>query len=131
MGIEFKEIEMESCDAGKMNYLSITGKLDRGDYDLFVPALEEAIERHGKINLLIELRDFHGWSAGAAWEDTKFGVRHFNDIENLVIIGERRWEKNLARFAKVFTRAKVRYFEQEDAVSAYDWMNERSKAAKS
>jgi hypothetical protein len=127
MGIEFKELKMESCDAGKVNFLSIIGKLDKSDYELFVPMLEAGIKRHGKINILLELHDFHGWSAGAAWEDTKFGVRHFNDIENLAIIGDRKWERSLARFAKVFTRAKVRYFEQPDAVAAYDWMNEVSK----
>lgn len=127
MGIEFKALEMESCHAGKANFLSITGKLDKSDYELLVPMLEAGIKRHGKINILLELHDFHGWSAGAAWEDTKFGVRHFNDIEYLAIIGDRKWEKNLARFAKVFTRAKLHYFEQADAVAAYDWINEVSK----
>ena len=110
MSIELKEIELESLQNGKLNYLLIIGKLDKEDYDIFVPILETAIKTHGKIRLLVELRDFHGWTVGAAWEDTKFGVRHFNHIEKLAFIGDQQWERNLATFAKVFTRAEVRYF---------------------
>ncbi len=123
MSIEFKEIEIESYDAGKVNFVSITGKLEKSDYDLFVPMLEAGIKAHSKINLLIELHDFHGWSAGAAWEDTKFGVRHFNDIQRLAIVGDHDWEKNLARFVKVFSRAKVKYFDKKESKKAHQWVS--------
>jgi len=26
---------------------------------------------------------FHGWDAGALWEDIKFDIKHFGDIERL------------------------------------------------
>jgi len=60
--------------------------------------------------MVVDLVDFHGWTAGGGWEDTKFGVRHFNDIERLAIVGDKTWEKGMAYFCKVFTLAKVRYF---------------------
>ena len=124
MSVMIKEVKLESYDSGKINFVSFTGKLAKQDYELFVPALEAGIKIHGKINLLIELHDFKGWTAGAMWEDTKFGVRHFNDIEKLAIVGDKQWEKNLARFAKVFTRAKVRYFDESDLNNAYQWISE-------
>ncbi|SFI52823.1 hypothetical protein SAMN05428978_10159 [Nitrosomonas sp. Nm34] len=43
--------------------------------------------------MLVELVHFHGSTAGAAWEDTKFAVRQFNDIERLAIVGDKAWEK--------------------------------------
>ena len=127
MSIQFKQLEPTSSDTGRTNYLSLSGKLDKEDYALFVPILEENIEKHGKIDVLIELHDFHGWTAGAAWEDTKFGVRHFNDIRKLAIVGDRKWEKNMARFVKVFTRAKVRYFDQQETEQATEWVNARAQ----
>lgn len=43
----------------------------------------------GKVNMLLVLIDFRGWTAGAAWEDTKFGVRHYNDINRMPIVGDK------------------------------------------
>ena len=122
MSIDIKEIELESYGSGKIHLLRITGKLDKADYELFVPPIEAGIEKHGKVNILIELADFHGWTAGAMWEDTKFGVKHFNDIDKLAVVGDQNWEKNLATFAKVFTRAEVRYFDHADNEAAHRWV---------
>lgn len=108
MTITFKGIEL--VEEGKFVHLTITGKLEKEDYDIFVPEIDRQIEQYGKVNMVVDLVDFHGWTAGGAWEDTKFGVRHFNDIERLAIVGDKTWEKGMAYFCKVFTLAKVRYF---------------------
>ena len=34
---------------------------------------------------------FHGWAAGALWEDTRFAINHFADIEKIAMVGEKRW----------------------------------------
>ena len=31
--------------------------------------------------MLVEMHDFHGWTAGAIWEDIRFDAKHFTDIE--------------------------------------------------
>ena len=31
--------------------------------------------------MLFDMTGFHGWEAGALWEDTKFAIKHFGDIE--------------------------------------------------
>lgn len=119
MTITFKSIELE--EEGKFIHLTITGKLETEDYDKFVPEIDQKIKLYGKVNMLVELVDFHGWTAGAAWEDTKFGVRHFNDIERLAIVGDKAWEKGMAYFCKVFTLAKVRYFDLNERDKAEAW----------
>ena len=103
-------------------HLAINGTLESSDYDQFVPEVEQQIKQHGKIDLLVELTNFHGWTAGAMWQDTKFGIHHFNDIENLAVIGDKQWEKWLAGFAGAFTTAKVRYFDNSDYQQASDWV---------
>ena len=70
------------------------------------------------------MMDFHGWSASAAWEDTKFGVKHFNDIERLAIVGENQWEKGMAFITKPFTMAKVHYFDITEREAAERWLKE-------
>jgi hypothetical protein len=68
------------------------------------------------------MHDFRGWSAGALWEDIKFDLRHFRDIERLPIVGEKAWERGMAAFCKPFTRAKVRYSERSAMDQERSWL---------
>ena len=120
MTVTFKGIEL--VEEGKFVNLKITGKLEKEDYEFFVPEIDQQIERYGKVNMLLELIDFHGWTAGAAWEDTKFGIRHFNDIERLAIVGDKAWEKGMAYFCKVFMTAKVQHFDVSERDKAMTWV---------
>jgi len=124
MTLEIKTLQIKEEAAGKIVYVAVSGKLEKKDYEIFVPEVERAIEQHGKIRLLFELLDFQGWSVSAAWEDTKFGVKHFNDIERLAIVGENKWEKGMAFIAKPFTMAKVHYFDIAERDKAERWLKE-------
>lgn len=105
-----KALELTETAEGRILECRITGRLKKEDYGLFVPETERLIEQHGKIRIYVELVDFHGWSAGALWEDIKFDLKHFRDIERIVIVGEDTWEKGMASFCKPFTTAEVSYF---------------------
>jgi SpoIIAA-like len=109
---------------GKLLIVRVSGKLVKGDYSAFVPAVEQLIRQHGKLQILFDMTGFHGWNAGAAWEDFKFGVEHFADIERLAMVGEERWQRGMATFCKPFTKAKVRYFGHADAAEARHWLGE-------
>jgi len=76
----------------------------------------------GKIRLVFEMVDFHGWHAGAFWEDMKFDLRHFADIERLALVGETRWQKAMGIFCKPFTKAEIKYFDLNDIDEAYAWI---------
>ena len=80
----------------------MTGKLHKDDYDEFVPAVEAAIERTGKIRFLIIMEDFHGWDMAAVWEDTKFDMKHHADISRLAMVGDKKWEEWMATFCRPF-----------------------------
>lgn len=115
-------VDIDTRDDGKVVVVRVNGKLEKEDYERFAPKIESLIERHGKVNMLVETHDFHGWKAGALWEDIKFDAKHFNDIEKLAIVGEKKWEKGMALFCKPFTTAKVRFFEHEHADEAERWV---------
>lgn len=117
-------IEIKSEDGGKLLIVEITGKLQKEDYRRFAPVVADAVALHGKVRMLVEMRDFHGWSAGALWEDVKFDWRHFNDIECLAIVGDKLWEHAMAVFCKPFTSAAIRYFPQDQQASARAWITE-------
>lgn len=113
---------VEPQENGKVLMVHLEGTLRAEDYKTFVPAVEKEIGRHGKIRMIVEMTHFHGWDAGAAWEDLKFDVKHFRDIERLAFVGERKWEEWMARFCKPFTTAQVRYFPAENESEARAWI---------
>jgi hypothetical protein len=118
-------VELKEQDSGKLLEVHLTGKLVKEDYEAFLPAVERLVKQHGKIRMLVRMHDFHGWTAGAMWEDTKFAAHHFHDIERLAIVGETKWEKGMATFCKPFTTARVRYFDDSDAVGVLEWLAEK------
>ena len=122
--------ELKELNKGRLLEIYLTGKLTKEDYETFLPAVERLVKQFGKICMLVEMHDFHGWTAGALWEDTKFAAHHFRDIKRLAIIGETKWEKGMATFCKPFTTAEVRYFDHTKATEARDWLSKSCEIEK-
>ena len=38
---------------------------------------------------------FSGWEWRAAYDDAAFGIKHWNDIERVALIGDARWQARL------------------------------------
>lgn len=117
-------IHLEERNGGTVLAVHVSGKLAKADYEHFVPAFERLVQRHGKLRILFDMQDFHGWEAGALWEDIKFDAKHFADIERLAMIGETQWQHGMAAFCTPFTKATIRYFDHADAAEARAWLSE-------
>jgi len=78
-------VELNETDEGKVLTIKVVGKLTKEDYKIFVPKVDQLIQRFGKVRILFEMKDFHGWSAGALWQDIKFDIKHFRDIERCLL----------------------------------------------
>jgi hypothetical protein len=115
-------VQLEKEKNVKVLEVKVSGKLSKEDYEQFVPESERLIEKFGKIRILFEMQDFHGWDAGALWEDIKFDVKHFSDIERLAFVGDKVWEKGMSVFCKPFTTAQIRYFEPPQRQQAIEWL---------
>ncbi|VAX41484.1 hypothetical protein MNBD_PLANCTO02-3171 [hydrothermal vent metagenome] len=117
-------VELTESYDGKVLTIQMSGKLTAEDYEQFVPLTERLIDQHGQIRILIDMQGFHGWSLAALWEDLKFDIKHFNDIERLAMVGDRTWEKWMATFCKPFTSAEIRYFDQSESDEAGKWISD-------
>jgi hypothetical protein len=117
-------MQLEETDGGKVLEIHATGKLEKADYLHFTPEAERLIKDHGKISVLFDMADFHGWEAGAVWEDIKFDLKHFSHIKKVAMIGEKKWQKAMSTVCKPFTTAKVRYFERPQLNEARAWLHE-------
>ena len=115
-------IELEEEDGGKRLVVLVSGKLAAADYERFVPEFERLVRQHGRLRLLFDMTAFHGWTAAALWEDTKFAMHHFGDITRLAVVGETKWQEGMATFCKPFTKATIRYFDHDDLADAKNWL---------
>jgi hypothetical protein len=113
---------LTEMEEGRVLEVAVSGKLTQDDYQRFVPAFERLVKQHGKIGVLFEMSDFHGWEAAALWDDVKFDRKHFADIDRLAMVGDKRWEKWMSLFCRPFTTATIRYFDRAAIEAARDWV---------
>jgi nucleotide-binding universal stress UspA family protein len=102
-----------------------SGKLSDADYRQFLPVLEGLIRDSGPLSLYIELEDFRGWEAKAAWDDLRFGMLHDRDFRRIAIIGDKSWEHSAIALANLFTRTDMRFFGKHDSAAAWAWLDEK------
>jgi len=117
-------IQLNEENGGKMLVVHVSGKLAAADYEHFVPEFDRLVRAHGRLRVLFDMTGFHGWTAGALWEDTKFAMHHFRDIDRLAVVGETKWQEGMATFCRPFTNATIRYFDHADASGARTWLGE-------
>ena len=116
-------IELNENSEQHLLEVKASGKLSAEDYHDFEPAVERLIDA-GKIKILFEMHDFHGWEMGAMWEDIKFATKHCRDVERIAMVGEKNWEKWMAMICKPFTMSKIKYFEDGQQDEARQWLTE-------
>jgi hypothetical protein len=102
----------------------MSGKLHDEDYKKFVPQVDAEIAKEGKMNVLAQFHDFHGWDAKALWDDTKFSTTHCTKFKKIALVGEKTWEKWMAKVCKPFTMAKIKYFDVSEIEAAKKWLAE-------
>lgn len=106
----------------------ITGKLTHEDYQAFLPQLEDLIKAQpGRLSVLFELRDFHGWDLHAAMDDFRFLEQHEDDFERIAVVGENRLERWMTAISAPFVSAEIRFFDQDQLGDAWDWLRTPGK----
>lgn len=118
-------IERIDSASPKVVGFRLSGKLHDEDYKTFVPAMDAAVAAAGgKVRMLVLLEDFHGWDLRAAWDDTKFALKHYSDFERIAMVGDKKWEEWMTTVCKPFTRASIRYFDAAQTEAAWAWVRE-------
>lgn len=102
------------------------GKLTDADYKQFLPIMEEMIRKRGRISLFIEMQDFEGWEAQAAWDDLRFGLHHDHDFKRIAIIADAPLIHAATSFVNLFSHIEMRFFDKSEAETAWDWLRDKT-----
>jgi len=97
------------------------GEVHAGDYrDTLIPALEA---HRGPLRLVYVLGDrFAGYSAGAAWADTKLGFDHHGRWHRAAIVTDTDWIRHLAHAFGWMVPGDFAVFPLDERDAAIAWV---------
>lgn len=100
------------------------GYVTAADYEsVLMPAVEAALEKHGKVRLLYQVGDgFAGFTPGAMWDDAKLGFAHLKSWEKVAIVTDVHWVANAASMFKFVMPCPVMVFPIKDRAGAVAWV---------
>lgn len=98
------------------------GKLVKEDFPQFTAEFDRQMAKHGKLRVLTDLTEFHGWDAGGLWEEFKFDVKHIASMERLAVVSDERWQRALTTAAKPLLPAKTKFFHVAESAQARVWL---------
>ena len=104
--------------------LRARGKVTREDYDtVLLPVLDEARSQGRRIRLLYHFGpEFEGFTAGAAWEDARLGLRYLRLFERCAIVSDISWIREASRLAAAMMPCPVRVFGNGEWKEALAWL---------
>jgi hypothetical protein len=104
--------------------LRASGKVTREDYEEVVrPLLEEARSQGRRIRFLYQFGpDFHGFTAGAAWEDASLGLQYLRLFERCAIVSDIGWIRESSRLFGAMMPCPVRVFANDEWKGALEWL---------
>lgn len=100
------------------------GTLTSDDYErVLLPILDEARSQGRRIRLLYWFGpDFHGFTAGAAWEDARLGLRHLRLFERCAIVSDVGWIRASSRLFGAMMPCPVSVFGNDEWQQAVAWL---------
>ncbi|MGD8207949.1 MAG: STAS/SEC14 domain-containing protein [Thiohalocapsa sp.] len=103
---------------------SARGTVTAEDYERhIVPAVDEALQKHGRVRLLYQLGEgFEGFSGGALWEDAKVGLSHLAAWERIALVTDVDWLRTAAKALGFAMPGEVRVFSNAEIDAARDWL---------
>jgi hypothetical protein len=114
---------LETMDKSSGNVIGykISGTVTKSDYETLDPAVDAVIAEYGSINLLLDLREFR-WEKVNAWSsDFGFGKKYKDKIPKMALVGNKKWERTVAKVAQGWYAIETKYFESDN--DAWDWLN--------
>ncbi|MBL4541609.1 MAG: STAS/SEC14 domain-containing protein [Rhodobacteraceae bacterium] len=106
--------------------MQVSGRVTEADYqDVVIPAIERGLHDTDQLRVLLVIGpDFEGYSAGAAWADTKLGLSHWRGFERAAVATDNTFVANATRVFGAFMPCPVKVFPLAEADAARRWLEE-------
>ncbi len=100
------------------------GKLDPAAYDGVNEEIDKVMSHAEHVRLVLDLREFDGWSGLSALGDHLSLVReHYRVPERIAIVGDKAWQKMAGKIMARFVNAQTKFFDSGDYDGAVAWVS--------
>ena len=102
------------------------GTITSRDYEeVLIPEIEKKIKAHGKVKMLYWCGNgFEGFSAGAMWDDARFGLTHLTDFSKIAFVSDVEWLRTSMKMFAPLMPAPVKVFHNAEIEEARKWIAE-------
>jgi hypothetical protein len=98
------------------------GEVEADDYERVLDPAVDAAASDGRLRLVYVLGDrFTGYSAGAAWQDTRLGLTHLKAWDRLALVSDLDWVEHLVGLFGWMVPGDVKLFGLNELPRAIDW----------
>ena len=106
--------------------LEAVGKVEAADYrQVLEPAVAAAMKAHSKVRLLYVLGTrYEGYTAAAAWEDTKLGFHDLSAWDRIALVTDHEMLGDAVRMFGWVIPADVRTYPTGRLLEAKAWVSE-------
>jgi hypothetical protein len=103
----------------------LSGKVTGAEYQQFLDAATQRLNRGGKVSLVIELSGFEFYGDfEAAKKDAKFGFGEYKHLHRVALVGDQKWITWITRLIGPFTRTEEKHFPADQLSNALSWAGE-------
>lgn len=104
--------------------LRAVGKVSKEDYEQsMVPLLDEARSEGRHLRFLYQLGpEFEGFTAAAAWEDARIGLRSLGLFDGCAIVTDAAWIRDSTRLVAFVLPCPMRVFTNQERAAAVHWL---------
>ena len=108
---------------GDVITVRLLGKLDQSAYDGVNEEIDNVMSHAEHVRLVLDLREFDGWSGLSALGDHLSLVReHYRVPERIAIVGDKAWQKMVGKIMDKFVNAQTKFFDSGDYDGAVAWL---------
>jgi hypothetical protein len=127
-GVQKEEQKMIEIMSGLPEHVlgfTARGKVTGNDYEaVLIPAIEEKLKKHAKVNLLYHLgADYAGFDLEAMWDDTKIGLQHLTAWQKIAVVTDVDWIRLATKAFGFAMPGHVRVFANNQFDEARAWVS--------
>jgi hypothetical protein len=105
-------------------FVNGSGTVTAEDYEnVLIPAIEGVLKTHDKVRVLFQMEPNTGFTAGAVWDDTKFGLSHFFAFEKVALVSDAEWINNTVKVLGFMMPCPVNIFAPIELPAAKEWIS--------
>ena len=115
-------LEILPQSSGNVVGARVGGRLDGEECKLLAARIEALIGEHKTVRLLLDVSECDRVDPAAAWEEFVMGVKHWNDLERVAIVGGAKWSRVAASTLNRLTYGEAEHFSADELAGAWVWV---------